>query len=408
MRIFTAFIENIAMALQALRLHKLRAFLTTLGIIIGILTIIAINTVINGLDKAFSQQIAALGSDVLYIQKMPWFAGMDFFKYRNRKDITEHQAEQLMKLSTVSQAISYSVGTSRNVKFGSEMVKGVRIVGTSDGYQETSNAFPEFGRFLIESDIKHRRNICVLGWDVADKLFENVNPLGKRIKVGGHHFLVVGILEKKGSIFGFSLDEVVIVPFGVFRKIFGFRRSVTIQVKVGGQENIEPAKDELQGIMRRVRGLTPLEEDDFAINQQDTFTSMYDQLTATLYIVAIGIGSISLLVGGIGIMNIMLVSVVERTREIGIRKAIGARRFDVMAQFLVEAVTICMVGGIIGILIGFGIGKIIDATTPLPATISMGSVILGLVFTTSVGVFFGLYPAAKAAKLNPIEALRYE
>ncbi len=408
MRIFTAFFENIAMALQALRLHKLRAFLTTLGIIIGILTIIAINTVINGLDKAFSQQISALGSDVLYIQKMPWFAGMDFFKYRNRKDITEVQVEKLMKLSTISQAISYEVGTSRNVKFGSEVINRVRIVGTSDGYQETSNAVSEYGRFLIESDIEHRRNICVLGWEVADKLFENVNPLGKRVKIGSQYFLVVGILAKRGSIFGFSLDQRVIIPFGVFRKIFGFRRSITVKVKVGDQEQIEDAKDELIGVMRRVRGLTPMEEDDFAINQQDTFTSMYNQLTATLYIVAIGIGSIALLVGGIGIMNIMLVSVVERTREIGIRKAIGAKRFDIMSQFLVEAVTICMIGGTLGILLGFGIAKIIDAYTPLPATISVGSVILGLVFTSSVGIFFGLYPASKAAKLSPIEALRYE
>ena len=408
MRIFISLLENVAMAFQALRMHKLRAILSTLGIMIGILTIIAINTVINGLDKAFSSQISALGSDVLYIQKMPWFAGMDFFKYRNRKDITEAQAKQVVKLNTVATAISYEVGTSRNVKYGSKTVSGVRVVGTAGGYQKTSNALPEYGRFLIDSDIKHRRNICVLGWEVADKLFENVNPIGKRVKIGGHYFLVVGILEKRGSIFGFSLDQRVVIPIGAFYKIFGFRRSITIQVKAGGQERIEAAKDELTGIMRRIRGLTPMEEDDFAINQQDTFTSMYNQLTATLYIVAIGIGSIALLVGGIGIMNIMLVSVVERTREIGIRKAIGAKRFDIMSQFLVEAVTICMIGGTLGILLGFGIAKIIDAYTPLPATISVGSVILGLIFTSSVGIFFGLYPASKAAKLSPVEALRYE
>jgi putative ABC transport system permease protein len=408
MRILVAFNENLKMALQALRLHKLRAFLTTLGIIIGVLTIISISTVISGLDKAFSEQISALGSDVLYIQKFPWFAGMDYFKYRNRKDITKQQALNLIKLAKIPQAISYEVGTSRTVKFGGESLKNVRVVGTSEKYEETSNAYPEYGRFLIESDIAHRRNICVLGWEVADELFKNVNPLGQRVKIGAHHFLVVGIMEKKGSIFGFSLDDIVVIPFGVFRKIYGSRRSVTIQVKVGDPALLEQAKDELRGIMRRVRGIAPADEDDFAINQQDTFTSLYDQLTATLYIVAIGIGSISLLVGGIGIMNIMLVSVVERTREIGIRKAIGARRFDILAQFLVEAVIICMLGGIIGILIGFGIGAIIDASTPLPAAISLWSIMLGLIFTSSVGIFFGLYPAAKASKLNPIEALRYE
>ncbi len=408
MRFFIAFYENLRMAFTALRAHKMRAFLTTLGIIIGVLTIIAISTVISGLNRAFMSEISALGSDVLYIQKYPWLAGMDWFKYRNRKNITLKEAQAVMNQARLAEAISYSVGTRRTVKYNGETLKRVRIVGTTEGYRETANAYPAYGRFLIESDVQHRRSVCVLGWTVAEKLFKNVNPIGREVKIGGYYFRVIGILEKKGSLFGQNLDEIVIIPFGVFRKIYGTRRSLTITVKVGDPELVEDAKDELRGILRRVRKLTPRQEDDFAINQQDMLTSFYKQITTTLYIVAIGIGAISLLVGGIGIMNIMLVSVTERTREIGIRKALGARRFDILSQFLVEAITICLMGGIIGILLGFVVGALIGAFTPLPATISLWSIVMGLLFTSSVGIFFGLYPAAKAAKLSPIEALRYE
>ena len=408
MRFLIAFYENLRMAITALRTHKMRAFLTTLGIVIGVLTIIAISTVISGLNRAFTSEISALGSDVLYIQKYPWMTGMDWFKYRNRKDITLREAKAVMKYARFAKAVSYSVGTSRTVKFRDESASDVRIIGTIESYRDTYNAYPAFGRFLIPSDVQHRRFVCVLGWTVAEKLFKNVNPLGREVKIGGYYFRVVGVLEKRGSLFGFNLDEMVIIPFGVFRKLYGTRRSLTITVKVGDPQLLEQARDELRGILRRVRHLSPRDEDDFAINQQDMLTNFYKQLTGTLYIVAIGIGAISLLVGGIGIMNIMLVSVTERTREIGIRKAIGARRFDILSQFLIEAVTICMLGGLIGILLGFAVGKMISAFTPLPASISVWSVLLGLLFTSSVGIFFGLYPAAKAARLSPIEALRYE
>jgi len=408
MRFLIAFYENLRMALTALRTHKMRAFLTTLGIIIGVFTIISISTVISGLNKAFVSEISAFGSDVLYIQKFPWALNGNWFEYRNRKDITLRHAKAVMKYATFAQAVSYEVETRRTVKYRNESVERVLIIGTNEQYQVTHSAYPMLGRFLIKNDVDHRRLVCVLGWGVADKLFKEENPLGKEVKIGGYFFRVVGVLEKRGDVFGFNLDENVVIPYGVFRKLYGFRRSLTISVKVGDPALVDYAREELRGIMRRARGLAPGEEDDFAINQQSMLMNFYKQITTTLYIVAIGIGAISLFVGGIGIMNIMLVSVTERTREIGIRKAIGARRFDILAQFLVEAVTICLVGGVIGILLGFGIGQLIDAVTPLPASISLWSVMLGLGFTTTVGIFFGLYPAAKAARLNPIEALRYE
>ena len=408
MRFLIELWESIRLAFTALLAHKLRAFLTLLGIIIGVLTIVTILSVISGLDEAFTNEISGLGSDVLYVQKFPWLAGMDFFKYRNRRNITEQQAREVEENSTLASAISYTVGTRRHIKFGTETVKNISITGTTHNYEETSNAYPEYGRFLIDSDVNYKRFVCVLGYEVADKLFKGVNPIGQSVKIGGHYFRVIGILEKKGSIFGQSMDEVAIVPFGVFRKLFGFRRSIAIEVKVKDAALIEDAKEELRGIMRRVRKLSPSQEDDFAINQQDMITQLYESFTATLYIVAIGIGAISLLVGGIGIMNIMLVSVTERTREIGIRKALGAKRFDILSQFLVEAISICLAGGVVGTLIGFGIGKLIAASTPLPAAVTFSALFLGLSFTFTVGIFFGIYPAAKASKLSPIEALRYE
>ncbi len=409
MRFFIEIFENLKMAFSALMTHKMRAFLTTLGIIIGVLTIISISSVISGLNKVFTKEISGLGSDVIYIQKFPWFAGMDWFKYRNRKDINEQQAQEVKKNATLAKAVAYEVGSYRTVKYGNITLNSIRIIGTTADYQETSNTYAEYGRFLIEADVTHRSSVCVLGSTVVEKLFKGAtDPLGQQVKIGGEYFRVIGILEKKGDLFGHSQDEVAIIPYGCFRKLFGFRRSVTIEVKVADPTLLEDAKEELRGIMRRVRRLKPQEEDDFAINQMDMLNDLYKKLTTTLYIVAVGIGAISLLVGGIGIMNIMLVSVTERTREIGIRKAIGARHFDILTQFLVEALTICLMGGLIGMIIGFGIGKLIDMFTPLPATISLWSIVLGLLFTTTVGIFFGLYPAAKAAKLNPIESLRYE
>ncbi len=406
MRILIELWEAIKIAWSALGRNKLRAFLTLLGIIVGVTTVIGIISITEGLDKAFGDEISSLGSNVLYVQKFPWAQQVDWDKMRNRKDITMEEVRALEEYLTIPAAVSPSTQTRRTVKYKSEFLENVAITGTNE--VKTSDVFPEYGRDLTAMDVHHRRWVCVIGWDVAETLFKQEDPIGKRIKIGGYKFRIAGVLEKQGDVFGQSLDQEVRIPIGVFYKLFGSNRSLTITVKVEDPEIIDQARDQIRGILRRVRKVAPGAEDDFSVNQMGMIMDLYNSLTSTLYAAAIGVGAISLLVGGIGIMNIMLVSVTERTREIGIRKAIGAKRRNILWQFLVESIVISAIGGLIGIGLGFGISKIIASISPLPTTITGWSILLGIGFSSGVGIFFGLYPASKAARLNPIESLRYE
>jgi len=403
---FTELWEAVKLALGALRSNKLRAFLTLLGVIIGVTTVIGIVSLTQGLDKAFGDQISSLGSDVLYVQKFAWVSMGDWSEFRNRKDITMNEVRALKEQATFAQAVSPSVGTRRTVRYGNKSVERISITGTDE--VKTSDVYPEFGRDLSAFDVENRRMVCVLGWQVANDLFRDTDPVGKLVKIGGHRFRVIGILEKQGSVFGMNLDNEVKIPIGVLFKLFGRKRSISITVKVKDPALMEQTKDEIRGIMRRVRKVPLGVKDDFSINQMDMLLDMYNKLTSALYAAAIGVGAISLVVGGIGIMNIMLVSVTERTKEIGIRKAIGAKKRNILTQFLVESVVISAMGGIVGILLGFGLGKLIASVSPLPATVSVWSIFLGIGFSSIVGIFFGLYPAGKAAKLNPVNALHYE
>lgn len=401
--------EQIRIAFQALASNKMRSFLTTLGIVIGIATVIGIHSIIQGLNRSFYTSISALGSDTLYIDKFSWFSRVDWLLARNRKDLTlEREGMAIKKYATLVKAVAPVVNGSRTVKFRSEKLKNVQVTGTTEEYAITSNIISEFGRMLNASDVTHRRNVCVIGWEVANRLFKNMDPLGRRIRIGDHDFRVIGVVEKRGNFLGHNLDAQVIVPIGVFQKLYGSRRWLTIEVKVIDPSVIEEAKDEITGILRRVRKVPPKAENDFAINQQDMIADLYKRLTTALYAVAFGVGSIALIVGGIGIMNIMLVSVTERTREIGIRKAIGARNRDILRQFLIESIAVSALGGILGILVGFSVAKLVASTTFLSASVTLSSVIIGILFIGLVGIFFGIFPAYKAAKLDPIQALRYE
>ncbi len=403
--------EGLKIAFDALRSYKMRSLLTTLGIVIGVTTVITIVSLVQGLNKAFSNQISAIGTDTLYISKMPWIIRGDkeWFSFRNRRNITIEYAKQIKQSATLVDAVAPVLMTQRQVKYAGQTAENVLVVGTSADYLYTSNALPEQGRFLMDSDVRHRKSVCVLGWDVAQTLFPGENSIGKRLTIGGRKFKVIGVVEKKGSMFDFNMDNQAYIPIGIFQTAFGARwRSVDIQAKATSPAVMEDAEIELDGIMRRLRGLTADKEDDFAINKQSMLMDTYKNLTNVLWAVAIGVGAISLLVGGIGIMNILLVSVTERTREIGIRKAIGARKFDIMIQFLIESMMICALGVVIGVLVAIGLAKIISATTPIPAAITLWIAALGMIFIVAIGLFFGIYPASKAARLNPIEALRYE
>lgn len=401
--------ENVIIALKALRQHKMRSVLTTLGIIIGVLTVVSVASIISGLNKGFKDKLSFLGSNTLYIQKYPWMTHGEWYKYRNRPDITMQNYEYLNKQMDPDEVvIAPSISTHRELKYGKNSLESVDVNGVVKASEIVSNITLASGRYFTNLEIDRRKNRVVIGNTIKEKLFENENPLGKRIKIGGQPFYVIGVMEKKGKFLGNDLDINIFIPIGSFFKNFGYHRSISIEAKVLNVAQFESIKEKMHYLMRFSRGLKPGSEDNFSINQQEMIQQQYDSLTGGLYTAAIGIGTLALLVGGIGIMNIMLVSVTERQKEIGIRKAIGATNGIISFQFLVESVIICSMGGIIALLLSFFVALGIKAATPFPASVPTWSIFMGIGFSWFIGIFFGLYPAHQAAKLDPIESLHYE
>jgi putative ABC transport system permease protein len=389
----------------------MRAFLTTLGIIIGIVAVTTMSTAIVGLEKAFISSISSFGSDVLYIDKFEWFGGQDWSYYRNRRDITFEQYERLRDKLKDNPEIKAIAPNKRT--FGATLERdkytatSTVVYGTTAEYMETANTIPAQGRFMSDLEVKASRNVCVIGKDIADALFPYGNPINQTIKVNNEPMKVVGVLEKQGSaLFGsFSMDGQVIMPLGVFEKIFGQQRGrLRIDVKVASEKKLEDIKEEIRSIMRVIRKVPPGQPDDFAINQQEVFKEVYDRTVGVISIAGIVITSLALFVGAIGIMNIMFVSVTERTNEIGIRKAVGAKTWSILIQFLSEAAIICLIGGIIGLIISFPLSLLINQFLPTAMPISI--VVLALIISSGVGIISGFLPAYKASKLNPVEALR--
>jgi putative ABC transport system permease protein len=405
---FSRFTEYLSMSWTAVKTHRMRSMLTTLGILIGVTTIITIWTTIEGLNKYVYDQLSRIGSSVVYVEKYPWIIKNDFWRYRNRKNITYKEYEAIKKNCRTCNYVSPEVFSVKRVSRRDEKFDNIFVLGVTEVYDKISNIFPEYGRFITATDVRSRRPVCLLGADLAQKLFKEQNPIRQRIKINGNKYTVIGVLEKQGSAFGMSRDEFVIVPISTFRKVYGGRRGLRISVMTDNSEKLDDMKDELRGILRKVRKVKPSDADDFAINQQDQLTQAYAGLTTTLFAIIFIIGGISLVVGGIGIMNIMLVSVTERTKEIGIRKAIGAKRKNILSQFLIEAVLISSLGGFIGLILGYFAGSAILAQMDLSIGVSITSISIGFGFSTTVGILAGIYPASKASKLSPIDALRYE
>ncbi len=400
--------ENVLIAVRALYENKMRSILTTGGIIIGVLTVVSVSSIVAGLDKGFANQISDLGSSTLYIQKYPWMAHEDWFKYRNRPDIIMENVTFLQENIKTPATIIPSTTTRKTIKYQDNKLESIQVNSATAETPGVEALELHSGRFFSGHEVRRRKNNVVIGWDVKENLFEHENPLGKRIRIGGSAFTITGVLKKRGSFLGMSQDNVVYIPIGALFKNFGSHRSLTIVVKVKDPGLLEQAKEELQFMMRVTRGLRPLEEDNFSINQQSIIVDTYNNLTRGLYTAAIGIGALSLLVGGIGIMNIMLVSVSERKKEIGIRKAIGATKAMISFQFIIESIIICSIGGLIAIGLSFLMAMVIDKLTPFPSTVPGWSIIMGLGFSSFVGLFFGIYPARQAAKMNPIDCLHYE
>ena len=405
---FSLISEYILMAWMALRAHKLRSILTTLGILIGVTTIITIFTTIQGLNEYVIGQLSNIGSSTVFVEKWPWVIHGDFWRYRNRKEVTFKEFEALQTYSRHADYIAPAVMTFRTAKYKNQVFDRVPVVGTNEQYNETDNILPATGRFLTSMDVYRNHKVCVLGDDVAKNLFKDESPIGKRIKVGSDKFRVIGVNEKRGKVFGQSMDNYIIIPYGSFRGVTSGHRGMRISVTVTDVSKLEELKDELRGIMRKTRKIAPDADDDFAINQQDQLTQLYRDITGTLFAIIFVIGGISLLVGGIGITNIMLVSVTERTREIGIRKAIGARRRNILSQFILESIAIASIGGIIGIVLGYFGGSAVLSQMELTTGVSLASIIVGFGFSAFTGVAAGFYPAWKAAKMNPIDALHFE
>ncbi len=393
-------------ACGALWANKVRSVLATLGIVIGVMTVVLMVSIVAGLNASFSRQLAAIGSGTVYIQRFPWIIQDDFFIYRNRPRLTMKNYLDVKRYARYASSVTPYVDTMRPIAYGSETLSNIFLIGTDDTYLETTDVLPEAGRFLSPVDAAAGRNVAVIGKNIVRELFGQRNPIGQFIRIGGYNYKVVGTLEEQGSMFGMSMDSQVIVPLTSLMKHFGRRRDLSIIVKAKDPSLVEDLKDELSGILRRSRRLGPGEKDNFSINEQSQLMSTYVQVTSGVYAAGIIIGGISLLVGGIGIMNIMLVSVTERTHEIGIRKALGARRSQILRQFLIESSLICSVGGVVGVGLAWGGGAAISQWLPinLPLTVAF----LGMLFAASVGIFFGLFPAVKAAKLDPIVALRKE
>ncbi|MDG1754463.1 MAG: ABC transporter permease [Rhodothermales bacterium] len=409
--IFTQFWESTRFALLSVWSNKMRAVLTTLGIIIGIVSVTGMATVVNGIEQGFENDISSLGTDVMYIEKWPWARGPNtkWWEYINRPNLTEDLADALNERSQSTQQATAVVSTGRSLKSQTQSISSARIKGVQPNYPLVHQVDIEEGYFFSDFDNDGARNMTVIGASIAEELFPFGSALGKDLRVDGAKYLVVGILAKEGqgSEANDSGDLEVHIPFNTFKKQFGTRlRDVSIQAKVLPGFLLADAKDEMRGVLRIARSLDAQEEDDFEINEQETLRASIEPIKNAIFGIGIGLTSLALLVGGIGVMNIMFVTVKERTREIGIRKAVGAKKYSILLQFLVEAIVICMVGGIIGVGLAFPLSMLIGAV--LPATLDLGTVAMAFFICVAIGTVFGLAPAWSAAKSAPIEALRYE
>jgi putative ABC transport system permease protein len=409
------FREVFRMAVDSLRAHKLRSFLTILGIVIGVMTVIGMVSIIQGLNKSFLSELQAAGSDMIVIRKDEGIQmGRKSEEERIRKDLTFDDVKAIEAGAPLVKAVAVNVMVSVfdpvEVKYQSAKSDNAMVLGMNEKWPVVMSLYlPQLGRFITESEVTRTARVCVLGSELADTLFPTTNPVGKEIRVGPEAFTVIGVLAKRGQMFGQSRDNFVGLPITTLMKYFSYEKdSLEIIASPRQAEMLGETIEQITSVLRQRRKVPFGQPNDFAVMTQDTLVDLYNQLTGAAYMVMIVISSIGLLVGGIGVMNIMLVSVKERTREIGIRKAIGARSGDILKQFLIEAVFLTGTGGLIGVLAGFGIALIVRAATPLPAAVSPWSVVLGLAVSATIGLFFGIVPAQKAAHMDPIVSLRYE
>jgi putative ABC transport system permease protein len=402
---FSLFFENLKVSLIAVFANKVKSLLTALGIIIGVFSVTLMGTLISGLDRSFESSMSWLGKDILYVSRYEWFSDMEWWEVKNRPRMRSEYVNQIKNLSKYALAVSPVMQRGASLSFDDKETR-TEIFGTNEEYMETISTDIQQGRFFSQSEDRNGSRVTVIGDGIKEAFFGFEDPIGKYIKIDNVKFRVIGVLEKQGKFLGlFSVDNQAILPLGAYKRIFSKRGWMRLSVKVP-EDKVEEGLDEISGVMRQIRGLKPSQKNDFAINQTKAFESQYNKLKLAIGGTGYFITLLSLIVGGIGIMNIMFVTVKERTREIGVRKAIGATNGMILGQFLMEAVTICFFAGIVGLGSAYAVSLVINQFFPstLPLVLSVFSIFISMF----VGVLSGFIPAYKASKLDPIDSLRYE
>jgi putative ABC transport system permease protein len=406
----SAFLDNLRLALGTFLGNPLRTLLTLLGIVIGVATVVSMMGLIEGLRLKVNQDLSVLGANTFEVSKWPsGFGNFNWRKYAKRPNLTEADAESLLgHAPSVSQvAASVNEGGQKLATALAETRPNVQVWGATPAYEQTSGLTVASGRFFGEVDEVEGREVVVLGGDVVDALFPGQEPLGQEVRIRGRPYRVVGVLQRRGSFLGMvSMDNLALMPLRTFLAAYGSQRSLDLNVQAGDAKNLERAQTEVRTLVRARHGLKPQEEDDFEVTTNESMTRTFNQLSGLITAASFGICLLSLLVGGIGILNIMLVSVTERTKEIGVRKALGARRSRILAQFATEAVALSLLGGALGVALGFGVAFLARWMLGFPTVVPLWAVALSLAMSSGTGLVFGIYPASRAARLDPVEAMR--
>ena len=402
--------ETVRIAFETLRAHKLRTFLTLLGVILAVTTLVAVISILNGLNVYVSDKVANLGANALVVDKIGIVTNLeDWTKAKKRPplDMTDYETlRDGMKLATTVAAEQNTVG---DVRYANGLSEDVTILGTTPTFADIRQIEVQSGRLLTQTDEDHAANVCVIGMDVVNKLMPGVDPLGKEVRAGQGQYQIVGVAKPKGTVLGQPQDNFVMIPLRTYRSVWlQHGDSVTMFVQARGPEWMSAAEDEARVILRTRRHLAYETDDNFAIIMPDSITGIWNRITGNAFGIAIWVTSVFLVVGGIVIMNIMLASVTERTREIGLRKSLGARRGHIVMQFLVESSMLATLGGVVGVILALGIAAVVRAVSPVPISTPLYAISIALLLSTGVGLFFGIYPAMRASKLDPIEALRAE
>ena len=408
-KLFISLTEGSKIALSALWANKVRALLTTTCIVIGIVSVTAMNTITDGVDRSFEDSMDMLGRNVVFVEKWPWGFGGEYkwWEYRNRREMRLEYVDRLRELVSSASAVAASASRSTGIRFQDRSADNVQLEGVTTTYFETAGLNIAEGRAFTREEEQRAAKVVVLGNSVADVLFPNSDPLNKQVRIRGQRFNVIGLLEEQGNFLGMDDgDNRMIIPISAYGTIYDLRWGIQLSVQFPDEPTLEEGEYEVIGAMRLIRGLDPMEDDDFAINQAALFEQEFQGMKVAIYGIGIFLTGLALFVGGIGVMNIMFVSVKERTKEIGIRKAVGAKSWEIQLQFLMESIVICIFGGIIGVILSLGITELINQI--FVAYMDWTTVLNAILLCTFIGLLFGYLPSSRAAKADPIESLRYE